>query len=107
MDTLIPARRWGSENPRDGKEELHGRPDYRVDRLGIKGGDQGALFVEGDVYCPATRAPLLNASVDVQEGIIDIATYRERVNARTDYQLYVKDKAKETAKAYSAAQPSA
>lgn len=25
LDTRNPARCWGSENPRDGKEELHGR----------------------------------------------------------------------------------
>jgi hypothetical protein len=32
--------------------------DYRVDRLNHQGGDQGAPYIEGGIYCPATPAPL-------------------------------------------------
>lgn len=67
--------------------------DYRVDRLGVKGGKHGALFVEGDAYCPATPEPLLTASEDVHAGRIDHTTYRARLEERKPYQLHVKQKA--------------
>lgn len=68
--------------------------EYRVDRLGVRGGQHGALAVEGDMYCPSTPEPLLTASEDVQKGIIDIATYKERIKTRKAFALHVKDKAK-------------
>lgn len=46
------------------------------------------------MYCPSTPEPLLNASVDAQKGIIDVATYREHIKSRKAYALHVKDKAK-------------
>ena len=67
--------------------------DYKSDRLGIKGGQHGALAVEGDMYCPQTPESLLNATIDAQSGIIDIPTYRERIKSRKAYALHVKDKA--------------
>jgi len=68
--------------------------DYRADRLGIKGGQHGGLFVEGDVYCPSTRPDLLSASKDFLDEIIDTATYRARLEERKAYRLHVKQKAK-------------
>ena len=67
--------------------------DYRVDRLGVKGGKHGGLFVEGDVYCPSTPKPLLNATKDFLAKDIDAATYRARLEERKAYRLPVKEKA--------------
>lgn len=72
--------------------------DYRSDQLGIKGGKHGALFVEGDVYCPSTPAPLLTTSADALKGKIDIHTHRARLKEREAYRLHVKEKAKENGK---------
>lgn len=60
----------------------------------MSGGQHGALAVEGDMYCPSTPKPLLNATEDAQKGIIDIATYRERVESRKAFALHGKDKSK-------------
>lgn len=68
--------------------------DYRTDRLGVKGGKHGGLFVEGDVYCPSTPKALLNATKDFVENEIDAATYRARLAERKAYRLHVKEKAK-------------
>lgn len=68
--------------------------EYRVDRLGVRGGQHGALAVEGDMYCPSTEPELLSATVDVQKGVIDIATYKTRIKSRKDFALHVKEKAK-------------
>lgn len=67
--------------------------DYKVDRVGVKGGAHGALFADGDAYCPATPVSLLEASKDVKTGVIDIPTYRARVESRKDWALHVKEKA--------------
>lgn len=69
--------------------------DYYVTRLGVKGGQHGALAVEGDMYCPSTPNALLDATGDMQKGIIDISTYRERIKSRKAFALHVKEKAKE------------
>ena len=53
--------------------------DVRKDRLGVKGGAHGLLFVEGDAYCPSTPKALLTASIDFREGRIDLATFRARI----------------------------
>ncbi|MCR2816848.1 hypothetical protein [Microbacterium jiangjiandongii] len=68
--------------------------EYRKDRLGIKGGVHGLLFVEGDGYCPSTPEPLLTCSLDFREGRIDAATYHRRLEERRAYRAHVKDKAK-------------
>lgn len=68
--------------------------DVRKDRLGVKGGAHGLLFVEGDPYCPSTPPPLLNASIDFREGRIDVATFRARIVERKNYRAHVKEKAK-------------
>jgi hypothetical protein len=51
--------------------------DYRVDRLGARGGDHGAIYIEGGTYCPATPEPLQNATKDLLGAIIDTETYRD------------------------------
>lgn len=68
--------------------------DYRSERVGVKGGQHGALFVEGDVYCPSTPKPLLNATPDRLGDVIDVQTHRARIAERKAFQLHVKDKAK-------------
>jgi hypothetical protein len=67
--------------------------DYRSDRVGVKGGKHGGLFVEGDVYCPSTPKILLNATKDFLDGKIDAKTYRARLEERKAYRLHVKQKA--------------
>lgn len=67
--------------------------DYKIDRVGVKGGAHGALYADGDVYCPSTPKSHLEASKDLQTGVIDIATYRARLQARKDWRLHVKQKA--------------
>ncbi|TFB67996.1 hypothetical protein [Cryobacterium sp. Hz9] len=66
--------------------------DYRVDRLGHQGGDHGALYIEGGTYCPATPAPLQNATKDLLGAVIDTETYRARITGRTAFKLHVKEK---------------
>ena len=68
--------------------------DVRKDRLGVKGGAHGLLFVEGDAYCPSTPKALLTASIDFREGRIDLATFRARIEERKHYRAHVKEKAK-------------
>lgn len=67
--------------------------DYRTDRVGVKGGKHGGLFVEGDVYCPSTPEPLLNATPNLLGDVIDIETHRARLEERKAYRLHVKQKA--------------
>ncbi|GAB3129605.1 hypothetical protein GCM10027056_31940 [Glaciibacter psychrotolerans] len=93
--------------------------DYRVDRLGIRGGEKdstskkgttgkkdatdnedatdknGAYFVEGGVYCPGTPKPLLNATKDSVSGLIDTETYRARIKERKAFELHQKEKPNE------------
>ncbi|MCE7483693.1 hypothetical protein LZG07_17500 [Microbacterium profundi] len=67
--------------------------DYRTDRVGVKGGKHGGLFVEGDVYCPSTPEPLLHATPNLLGDVIDIETHRARLEERKAYRLHVKQKA--------------
>ncbi|PPL18634.1 hypothetical protein [Microterricola pindariensis] len=67
--------------------------DYRVDRLGVQGGANGALFIEGGAYCPGTPTALQNASIAKSQGTIDSETYRARIGARKAFKLHVKEKA--------------
>jgi hypothetical protein len=66
--------------------------DYRIDRLGIQGGDHGADYIEGGTYCPGTPKPLQEATKDFQSGIIDTETYRARIKSRKAFQLHQKEK---------------
>ncbi len=68
--------------------------EYRADRLGVQGGQHGALAVEGDMLCPNTPKPHVTATPDVQKGIIDIATYKARIKERKAFAAHVKEKAK-------------
>jgi len=68
--------------------------EYRKDRLGIRGGAHGLLFVEGDGYCPHTPQALLTCSLDYREGRIDAPTYHRRLEERRAYRAHVKGKAK-------------
>lgn len=65
---------------------------YRKDRLGVRGGDHGALYIEGSAYCPGTPKALQDASKDSVSGTIDIATYRARIKERQAFELHVKEK---------------
>ena len=66
--------------------------DYRVDRLGARGGDHGALYIEGGTYCPATPAPLQNATKELLGAVIDTETYRARIKSRKAFQLHQKER---------------
>jgi hypothetical protein len=66
--------------------------DYRIDRLGPQGGDHGAKYIEGKTYCPGTPESLQQATAEMQSGIIDTATYRERIAERKAFQLHQKEK---------------
>lgn len=66
--------------------------DYRVDRLGIKGGQHGAVFVEGHAYCPSTPKHLTNATIDNNAGYIDRGTYKLRLEERSAYRLHIKER---------------
>jgi hypothetical protein len=68
--------------------------DYRTDRMGVKGGDHGALFVEGEAYCPSTPKEYLEATPMYLADNIDRPTYRARLEERENYRLHVKEKAK-------------
>jgi hypothetical protein len=67
--------------------------DYRVDRLGVQGGANGALFIEGGVYCPGTPKALQNATKDfMSSGKSDPDTYHARIGTRKAFQLHQKEK---------------
>jgi hypothetical protein len=66
--------------------------DYRKDRMGVQGGDHGALYIEGGTYCPATPTPLKDASKDHLGALIDTPTYHARIKSRTAFQLHRKEK---------------
>lgn len=66
--------------------------DYRIDRLGVQGGDHGALYIEGAAYCPGTPERLRDATKDLQSGLLDKETYWERINTRKAFKLHKKEK---------------
>lgn len=66
--------------------------DYKSTQLGVKGGIAGSLQVEGDHYCPSTPKPLLNASVEHHDGIIDANEWHARIDERGQYLLRRKEK---------------
>jgi hypothetical protein len=61
--------------------------DYRVDQLGRQANSHGAVLVEGAWYCPAMPEVLVSATLDLRSGVIDAATYRQRIEARRAYAL--------------------
>ena len=66
--------------------------DYKVGQLGTQGGVGGSLQVEGDHYCPATPAPLLDATVDHRANRIDEDTRRVRIAERGKHRLRRKER---------------
>ncbi|WP_147454973.1 hypothetical protein [Saccharothrix australiensis] len=61
--------------------------DYRDDQLGIQAEHAGAIQVEGRWHCPHMPAALIHATGDFREQRTDEQTWRQRVAARTDYEL--------------------
>lgn len=66
--------------------------DYRKDRLGPRGGNHGALYMEGHAYCPATPKTLLNTTADRKGDVIDVATFLERKKQQRAFRLHQKEK---------------
>lgn len=64
--------------------------DYNSNQLGIKSGHGGAVQVEGAHYCPATPEDLLEASVHMDQKLIDHHTYLKRIEERQHYKLRAK-----------------
>ena len=61
--------------------------DYRTDRLGVHDFKNGALFIEGSVYCPDMPRALQEASIDHRAGRISGDTYRLRLQMRSHFEL--------------------
>jgi hypothetical protein len=66
--------------------------DYRRDQLGVRGTKNGALLIEGKLYCPGMPAFLKNASKDLFDGEIDDDTYQDRLQKRIQFELRPKGK---------------
>lgn len=69
----------------------HPVKDYKIDQLGARANTGGAILVDGTWHCPATPQPLITATIDLRDKLIDDALHAERVNARTVFQLKPKD----------------
>lgn len=65
--------------------------DYRIDDLGIQANAAGAILVEGSWYCPGMPAPLIEATAQRRAGVIEEATYTERIAARRPFALQKKE----------------
>jgi len=59
--------------------------DYAEDHLGVQGSQEGFVFVEGALYCPAIPAVLTSATMDFRKKTIDEATYQARLAERRRY----------------------
>lgn len=68
--------------------------DWKRDQLGHqKSGDvNGAIFVEGDHYCPAMPQGLIDASKRAEEGNLSEPTYRNMMDERRKWLLRNKEK---------------
>ncbi|WP_104194522.1 hypothetical protein [Cryobacterium sp. M25] len=66
--------------------------DYRVERLGVQGGQFGSTFIEGKAYCPSMPTTLQDASRDHVNGTIDPDTYQRRIQQRVHFELRPKGK---------------
>ncbi|GAB2526694.1 hypothetical protein [Paramicrobacterium agarici] len=82
------------ERLHDPTERLGFKPstEYRKDKLGVQGGAAGADQIEGHHYCPAMGKELKEATIDYQNGDIDLDTYRKRIQTRIKYRLRAKEK---------------
>ena len=65
---------------------------FQPSRLGVQGGQRGAEFIEGSIYCPCMPQHLKDASKDFRDGTLDEATLRARIQEREGYQLRRKSK---------------
>ncbi len=68
--------------------------DLRVDWLGDKDSEGGALQVEGHLYCPLTPQPLVQATLDLRNKKITAEQYAARIERRADYRLVKKQSAR-------------
>ena len=65
---------------------------YRIDQLGIQGESNGFLLVEGRWYCPAMPEPLIQATLDWRQGLIDEEMHHKRIEARRTFEAKPKGK---------------
>lgn len=61
--------------------------DYKIDQLGMKGGYEGAIQVEGAFYCPSMPKPLVNATKDFRNGLISWDTWQKRIERRRVFKM--------------------
>ena len=61
--------------------------DYRLDQLGVQGHVDGAILVEGQLYCPSMPTTLINATIDHRAGRIEPEIWTKRLKARQAYRL--------------------
>jgi len=66
--------------------------DYKDDQLGVQASFGGFLQIEGEWYCPSIPEVLINATRDLREGLIDEASYRERLDERWRYRVHAKSR---------------
>lgn len=64
--------------------------DYRIDQLGIMDGAEGFIQVEGAWYCPSMPEPLVNATSDHRNGVIDEDVCQARLEERKKYRARAK-----------------
>ena len=61
--------------------------DYKSNQLGQRGSFETMSLVEGHWYCPAMPKPLIEATEQFRAGLIDEATYNQRINERRAYAM--------------------
>ena len=61
--------------------------DYKIDQLGRQGSYAGMVLVDGTWYSPGIPESLINATLDLPEGLIDEATHAARIEERRNYQM--------------------
>lgn len=66
--------------------------DYKIDQLGVIGGYEGAILVEGAFYCPSMPRGLVNATKLYREGKVTWETWQKRIEQRKQYRLRPKQK---------------
>jgi hypothetical protein len=64
--------------------------DYRTDRLGVHDYKNGAVFIEGSIYCPDMPRALKEASIDYRAGRIPRDAYLRRLQMRSHFELRLK-----------------
>ena len=61
--------------------------DYKSNQLGKHGSFETMSLVEGHWYCPAMPKSLIEATEQFRAGLIDEATYNQRINERRAYAM--------------------